>query len=112
MAEAGHRLLPNAERHLRPREVLAELYPAALLEETLRDRGALRVLTRAACGTAIRMKSFRQDITASEHLRSLAEVGASRRWPRGRAGTVQATIQKELALIGQLQLRAFLFDRA
>ena len=36
VAEAGCHLFPNGERHLRSREELAQLYPAALLSETLR----------------------------------------------------------------------------
>src|SRR5690554_2403710 len=36
VAEAGYRLFPNGERHLRPYEQLRELYPPELLEETLR----------------------------------------------------------------------------
>ncbi|KAF1051760.1 MAG: Error-prone DNA polymerase [Stenotrophomonas maltophilia] len=36
VSEAGAWLFANGERHLRPREVLAELYPADLLEESLR----------------------------------------------------------------------------
>lgn len=36
VAEAGWRLFPNGERHLRPRTALAQLYPPELLAETLR----------------------------------------------------------------------------
>src|SRR5690606_9200169 len=36
VADAGHRLYPNGERHLRSLDVLAELYPVDLLEETLK----------------------------------------------------------------------------
>jgi error-prone DNA polymerase len=49
VAEAGYRLFPNGERHLRSLEALAELYPLELREETLRiaarcrfDLGELR----------------------------------------------------------------------
>ena len=35
IAQAGTRLFPNAERHLRERERLAKLYPPALLAETV-----------------------------------------------------------------------------
>lgn len=34
--EAGYRLFPNGERHLRSRAVLDEVYPQPLLQETLR----------------------------------------------------------------------------
>ena len=36
VAEAGHRLFPNGERHLRSRAVLAGLYPEELLAESVR----------------------------------------------------------------------------
>src|SRR5690606_9452212 len=35
LAEAGYRLFPNGERHLRARERLARIYPPELLAETL-----------------------------------------------------------------------------
>jgi len=36
LGEAGWRLFPNGERHLRTRQALATLYPPELLAETLR----------------------------------------------------------------------------
>src|SRR5699024_8143212 len=36
VAEAGWRLFPNGERHLRPLSALAGLYPPALREESVR----------------------------------------------------------------------------
>ena len=35
IAEAGHALFPNGERHLRRREILARLYRPELLAETV-----------------------------------------------------------------------------
>jgi error-prone DNA polymerase len=106
LAEAGHRLLPNGERYLRPREVLAELYPAALLEETL------RIAERCEFSLGSLRYSYPNEIvppglTASEHLRSLVAAGASQRWPEGVPEKIQATIHKELALIGRLKYEHF-----
>ena len=36
VAEAGHALFPNGERHLRRRAISRRIYPADLLAETLR----------------------------------------------------------------------------
>ncbi len=41
VAEAGTRLHPNGERHLRSLDALAALYPQALLDETRNHRPAL-----------------------------------------------------------------------
>ncbi len=41
LREAGRRLFPNGERHLRAREELARLYPRALLDESVAHRRAL-----------------------------------------------------------------------
>ena len=59
VAEAGHRLFPNGERHLRSLPQLAALYPAHVLAETVRiaqrcsfDLGQLRYeyqIGRASC---------------------------------------------------------------
>ena len=35
LAEAGERLYPNGERHLRTREELARIYPPELLQATI-----------------------------------------------------------------------------
>jgi error-prone DNA polymerase len=58
VAEAGQRLHPNGERHLRSLEALADLYPRALLDETVEiarrctfDLGELRYeYRRPGCG--------------------------------------------------------------
>jgi error-prone DNA polymerase len=36
IAQAGQKLFPNGERHLRSREILSELYPRELMEETIK----------------------------------------------------------------------------
>ena len=98
VADAGHRLFPNAERHLRPREVLGELYPPELLEET--------VPIAERCKFSLRSLQYNYPneivpagLTATGHLRDLTEIGIRRRWPHGEPASVRATIEKELALI-------------
>jgi error-prone DNA polymerase len=104
--EAGHRLFPNAERHLRPREVLAELYPADLLEETL------RIAER--CEFSLRSLKYNYPneivppgLTATQHLRNLTEEGIRKRWPQGEPASVRAIIEKELALIERKRYEHF-----
>ena len=106
VAEAGHALFPNGERHLRTRAALAALYPLDLLEESAaiarRCRFSLRELSYA----------FPQELvpegrTPSEHLRLLTEDGAARRWPGGVPPDARALIEKELQLIEEMRYEAF-----
>lgn len=106
IAEAGHRLFPNGERYLRPLEMLAELYPAPLLEETL------RIAERCEFSLGTLRYQYPHEIvpgglTASEHLRNLAEQGARGRWPGGVPENIKASIDKELGLIARLQYEHF-----
>src|SRR5687767_2119895 len=106
IAQAGHKLFPNGERHLRPRETLAELYPPELLQETL------RIAERCEFSLNSLKYNYPNEIvpaglTATEHLRNLTDEGARRRWPRGVPAKVQATLEKELALIAQLRYEHF-----
>jgi error-prone DNA polymerase len=106
IAQAGHKLFPNGERHLRPRETLAELYPAELLQETL------KITERCEFSLSSLRYNYPNEIvpaglTATEHLRNLTEEGARKRWPRGVPLKVQATLEKELALIAQLRYEHF-----
>ncbi|WP_149194655.1 error-prone DNA polymerase [Luteimonas suaedae] len=106
VAEAGRRLFPNGERHLRPRHVLAELYPPALLAETLR--------IAARCSFDLgELKPHYQyphelvpaGYDAGSWLRTLALQGLERRVAEGalkdveKVDAVREQIGKELALI-------------
>ncbi|WP_116809106.1 error-prone DNA polymerase [Steroidobacter cummioxidans] len=106
IADAGHRLFPNGERHLRSRDVLTELYPAELLQETL------RIAER--CEFSLRSLQYNYpneivppQLTATQHLRNLTELGIQRRWPRGEPKSVRAIIEKELALIQRKRYEHF-----
>ncbi len=101
VAAAGQRLFPNGERHLRALTVLQKLYPPELLTETL----------RIAARCTFSLGSLRYEyppelvpagMVAGVYLRTLTEAGAARRWPGGAPPDVQALIEKELALIGEL----------
>jgi error-prone DNA polymerase len=101
LAEAGHRLFPNGERHLRPIPRLARLYPAALVEET----------TRIAARCRFSLDEIRYDypdeivpagVTPDAYLRELTEAGTRRRWPDGVPAQVRRQIEHELKLIAEL----------
>ena len=85
VAEAGHALFPNAQRHLRRRDDLAAVYPAALLAETLD--------IAARCELDLRKLDYRyphelvpDGLEPRGHLRDLTFKGARERWPPGSRG--------------------------
>jgi len=101
VAEAGRRLLPSGERHLRSRERLARIYPAELLA------GSVRIAAR--CRFSLDELRYEypwelvpEGLTASEHLRRLTETGMRDRWPAGAPAKVLAQVEHELALIAEL----------
>ncbi|WP_411887468.1 error-prone DNA polymerase [Hydrocarboniphaga effusa] len=106
VSECGKALLPNAERRLRSLDELLTLYPRAMLDETLRIAGRCR----------FDLKQIRYDYPselvpqghdATSYLRALTERGMRRRWPQGASRAVRDQIDKELALIAELQYEAF-----
>ena len=106
VAEAGDRLLPNGERHLRPRDTLARLYPPQLLAETL------RIANR--CRFALSELRYRyphevvpEGYTPDSWLRVLTESGARERWPDGVPDKPRQLIDKELALIAELDYASY-----
>ena len=106
LSEAGTQLHPNGERHLRPLARLTELYPAALLEETLSVAG------RCVFKLDELRYEYPEEIvppgeTPTSHLRRLTERGCARRWPAGAPAAVREGIEHELALIAELKFEPF-----
>ncbi|MGH8530353.1 MAG: error-prone DNA polymerase [Nevskiales bacterium] len=101
VSACGRALFANGERHLRPLATLQKLYPAALLEETLaiaeRCRFSLSTLRYQYPSELVPI-----GVTAAAYLRQRVEEGSRGRWPQGTPAEVQATIEKELALIAEL----------
>ncbi|RYF42124.1 MAG: PHP domain-containing protein, partial [Comamonadaceae bacterium] len=107
--ECGFELQANAEAHLRPRMRLADIYPADLLRATLEVAGRchfnldeIRDLYRYP----------QEDIVPHEEspaacLRRLTAEGARQRFPDGIPPRIQANIDKELALIEELEYEMF-----
>ena len=106
IAQAGHKLFPNGERHLRSREILSELYSRELMEESV------KIAER--CQFSLSSLQYRypheivpEELSASDHLRNLVEQGVRYRWPQGCSERVRAIIEKELALIKELKYEHF-----
>ncbi len=107
--ECGFELQANAEAHLRPRMRLADIYPAELLRATLEVAGRcnfnlneIRDLYRYP----------QEDIVLPEEspaacLRRLTAEGARERFPQGIPSKIQANLDKELALIEELEYEMF-----
>ena len=106
IAEAGHALHANGERHLRRIAQLETLYPADLLAESLR--------IAARCTFDLRKLSYvyphelvPPGLSAIEHLRTLTWRGARQRWPAGIPAVVERQLEHEIALIRELEYEHF-----
>ena len=101
LAHCGHALYPNAERHLRLRLRLANLYPRDLLDETV------RIAAHCSFSLDCLRYEYPEEIvppgtTPSGHLRALTEAGLSRRFPAGVPHKVHVLVEHELELIAEL----------
>jgi len=101
LAQLGYALFPNGERHLRPLQRLAKLYPATWLQET--------VAIAARCHFSLdelRYEYPRELVpeghTPATWLRHLTEEGLRKRWPNGVADKVRRQVEHELQLIAEL----------
>jgi error-prone DNA polymerase len=99
--QAGFLLHPNGERHLRSLEVLRHVYPAELLEESV----------RIAAGIEFSLEELRYEYpdeivpdgeTPASYLRRLTERGMQERWPGGVPVKVVRLVEHELELIADL----------
>ncbi len=106
VAEAGLRLFPNGERHLRSRAALADLYPPELMAESV------RIARRCSFDfTQLRYQYPHEVVpaghTATAWLRQLVEEGSRWRWPQGTPEKARRLIEKELALIAELGYESY-----
>ncbi|MHC8394583.1 error-prone DNA polymerase [Pseudomonas sp. LB3P93] len=106
VAEAGLRLHPNGERHVRSLDALQSIYPQALLDETLTiarrctfDLGQLRY--------QYPRELVPEGQTATSWLRHLTDEGIAWRWPKGPQAKVLVQIDKELELIAELGYESY-----
>ena len=106
ITEAGALLFRNGERHLRRREVLAGIYPAALLQESA------RIAERCTFNMGELQYDYPAESVPAGHtpaswLRHLAEEGIRWRWPQGASAKVRQLIENELALIAVKKYEPF-----
>jgi error-prone DNA polymerase len=103
---AGMQLRVNGERGLRPRERLAMVYPAGLLDETL------RIAERCTFALSELKYEYPEELvpaghTPTSYLRKLTEEGIRTRWREGETAHVRNQIERELALIAELRYEAY-----
>jgi error-prone DNA polymerase len=106
IAEAGALIFRNGERHLRRRDALGAIYPAALMLES--------AAIAARCEFSMDELKYRypaelvpQEHTATSWLRHLTEAGMRWRWPDGVPPKVSAQIEHELVLIKELEYESY-----
>lgn len=107
--DCGFALQLNAEAHLRPRMRLSDIYPAALL------RATLEVAARCSFNLDEIRNLYRYPVedmvpnveTSAQCLRRLVAEGARTRYPNGVDPAIQVQIDKELALIEELEYEMF-----
>jgi error-prone DNA polymerase len=106
VAECGHALYPNAERHLRLRVRLAQIYPPDLLDESL------LIASRCTFSLDELRYEYPDEIvppgeTVTTYLRTLVERGLQWRYPDGAPPKVRGQIEHELALIAKLRYEPY-----
>ncbi len=106
VAEAGMRLHPNGERHLRGLDALDSIYPQALLDETM------NIVRRCTFDLGQFRYHYPRELvpegqTATSWLRVLTDQGIQWRWPDGPKTEVLTQIDKELELIAELGYESY-----
>jgi error-prone DNA polymerase len=106
VGECGYELAQNAEQHLRSRLRLANLYPAHLLEETI------RIAARCTFSLEELRYEYPHELippghTPASFLRQETCLGAQERYPHGVPPNVQAQIEHELELVKVLGYEYF-----
>ncbi|MEM9750375.1 MAG: error-prone DNA polymerase, partial [Pseudomonadota bacterium] len=104
IAEAGRLLEANAERHLKGPDEMARLFKG--FEEALGR--TLEIAERCAFSLDELSYEYPDEptppgLSPQQHLANLVEAGAAWRYPNGVPGEVGAGLQRELALIEELQ---------
>ena len=107
VAECGDALAPNAERHLRSRVRLAELFKrAALLEASVAIAERCK-FSLDELGYQYPKEIVPDGETQTSYLRKLTEEGLATRFPDGVIDKVRKQVEHELALIADLRYEAF-----
>ncbi|MDM0012003.1 error-prone DNA polymerase [Variovorax sp. J22P168] len=104
--QCGFALEANAEAYLRSRAILAELFPASYLYETV------EVARRCTFSLEELRYEYPEELvppgeTAPSYLRKLTYAGAAKRFPALLPDKVRAQIEHELGIIRQLDYEAY-----
>lgn len=106
VADCGFALQGNAERHLRLRVRLGEIFPHDLLAATL-DVARRCSFDLASIGYNYPRETLPPDLTPTQALRVLVHEGARRRYPQCVPLKVRLLLRKELALIAECKYEMF-----
>ena len=106
--EAGRRLEVNAERYLKSPKEMADLFrdiPEAI-DETVRFANRI-TFSLDQLKYNYPDEPVPKGKTAQQHLEDLTWEGAARRYPKGLPDNVRETLEKELRLIGKMQIASY-----
>ena len=101
VADCGFELLVNAQQYLRARSLLAALFPAHWLQESVRIAG-LCTFSLEELRYEYPQEIVPEGETPASHLRKLTYAGTLTRFPAGLPEKVRAQIEHELAIIAEL----------
>lgn len=100
--DMGSALELNGEAYLKSLHQLARLYPAELLEETCAIADLCH-FSLAELRYQYPQELVPEKLTPIQHLRNLVDSGKPIRWPQGVPAAIEKLIEKELALIEELE---------
>ncbi len=103
---AGRLLFSNREKYLRSCSTLSQLYPAGLLDASVHIADLCQ-FTLDELRYEYPEELVPPGLSSSQYLRQLTEHGARKRWPQGEPTHVRELIEKELALIKEMQYEYF-----
>ena len=99
--QIGSKIYSNGEHYLRSKACLDTIYPRALLTESVR--------LAQQCDFSLEELRYEyphevvpKNLSAQQYLAQLVQQGAQQRWPQGTPSETQATLDKELKLIHEL----------
>jgi len=101
MEELGNQLQNNRERYLRPIKKLRNIYPQALLDETLHI-SQLCSFSLGDLRYQYPSEVVPPHLDATDYLIQLVNHGAQQRWPEGVSHEIKLQINKELGVIQEL----------
>ncbi len=106
LSQCGQLAQRNAEAHLRQRVRLGQIYPRALLENTL-EVAARCAFSLDEIRYQYPMETVPSGQTPTQTLARLSWEGAGSRYPQGIPANVQQQVEHELALIAELKYEMY-----